>query len=146
MALTAPTPTKVGAIPTMVWGTAPGGTGIAPLIASTVCTSIKIDPRNPNPVGDIENGDGAVVESILLDDGFKGTVEFLFDSSLVYPVQGTAATLVLPAGAKVDFGGNVIHGTFPILIESNGLTFERKKEAMISFNISHAPGRDGVSS
>jgi len=146
LTLTPPTPTKVGALATLVWGTAPGGTAIAPVVTGIVVTSFKPTARNAGPVGNIENSDGALIESVYLDDGFEADVEGVYDTALTYPTIGSSVTITLPVTTTglLDLSGGVVHKTFPCTLESNAPDFERKKEAMYRCRISHAPGRDGV--
>ena len=41
---------------TIVWGTNPAGTAIAPVVSSQIAESIKITPHNGGPVTRITNG------------------------------------------------------------------------------------------
>lgn len=146
LVLTAPTPTQIGKSTTIVWGTAPGGTAVTPVVSNMVVTSIDIDPRNPGPIGEIENGDGALLTSIMLGDGFHATVEGVYDSALTYPALYGTVTLTLPVAVGFDSnaGTPTVYHIYVCLVESNPIKFKRKGEAMISFKVSHAPGRDGL--
>lgn len=129
---------------TFVWGTKPSGTQVFPVVSAATVTSLKLTPVNGGPVVDIDNPDGSCISSIFLDDGFNAEGEMLYDSALTYPALYAALTLVLPKA--VDFSSGAAYANFPCIIESFGVAFERKKEAMISFKLSHRPGRDGAPS
>ena len=129
---------------TIVWGTAPGGTAVTPVISGLIVTSISITPNNGGPVTKIENGDGSVIAKVYLDDGFEADVEAIYDSTLTYPAMYSAVTLTLPKA--VDMSGGTAVAAYPCTIESNAVKFERKKEAMITFKISHNPGVEGAGS
>ena len=148
LTLTAPTPTQIGKSTTVVWGTAPGGTAVAPVVTGMVVTSINIEPRNPKAIGEVENGDGALLTSIMLADGFDATVEGVFDSVLTYPVLFGTVSIVLPVAVCLDSAAGVptVYHTYLALVMSNPIKFERKGVAMITYNLSHAPGRDGAPS
>lgn len=150
LTLTPPTPTNVGANPSLVWGTAPGGTAIAPIATGAIITSVKITPTNPAAVANAENADGAIVNSFFLVDGFEADAEMLFDTSLAYPAVGSAVTMVLPTrgthAGVLNFSGGAGCTSFPCTIESYGAQFERKGIATIQVKFSHHPGRDGAAS
>lgn len=129
---------------TVVWGTAPGGTAVAPVTSGLVVTSISITPHNGGPVTRIENGDGSCIDKVYLDDGFDAEVECLYLSGLTYPAIGVPAAITLTIPKAVDLSSGAVHTVFPCTLESNPLRFERKKEAMITFRVSHDPGVDGA--
>ena len=134
-------PTKKG-LTTVVWGTKPGGTSVAPVIAGAIVTSINITPMNGGPVTKIENGDGSVVGKVYLDDGFEADVETIYDTALTYPALFSAVTLTLPAA--VDLSGGAAAAAYPCTLESNPVKFERKGVAMVTFKVSHNPGVEGA--
>lgn len=136
-------PTQKG-VTTIVWGTKPAGTQVFPVISTAIVSSLSITPVNAGAVSDVENGDGSCVESTFLDDGFNGRGEMVFDSALTYPANYTAITLTLPKA--IDLSGGTAVATYPCIVESFSPVFTRKKEAMISFQFSHRPGRDGAGS
>lgn len=142
MTMTPPSPVIVGESTTIVWGSAPGGVDVAPVVMGATVVSIRWTPRNGGPVGEIENPDGAIIESILLDDGGPFEVETVLDTALTYPTQGDAVTVVLPVA--IDLSGNAPHTTFPCLLLSNPFELTRKAPGRITFRLDHAPGRDGV--
>jgi hypothetical protein len=149
MSYTSPTPVQVGQSGQIIWGTAPQASGsavpVAPIVSSMVVTSISLTPANATALEHIENGDGAVTDSIYLLDGFDGEVEGIFNKTLTYPALLSTVTVVLPVAVCFDQAGATptVYHTYIATVESNPLKFERKGKAMITFKISHRTARDG---
>lgn len=142
------TPTQVGA-PVFVWGTIPSGATL-PVPTGATVVSFSITPVNAKAVLDIENGDGSVIDSVFLDDGFTFEAEVLYNAHLAYPVVGATASLVLPTvisgGAYLALSNYTAHSTYPVTIESTPVTLTRKGAGMVRITGSHRPGRDGAAS
>lgn len=135
-------PTQEG-VTTVVWGTIPGGTSVLPVTTGANVTRLSITTVNGEPVGQIENGDGALLTSVFLPDGFNAEGEMVYDTAKTYPAT-PATNIALTLPKAIDVGYGAVHSVFPGIIESFGAVFERKKEAMISFRYSWRPGRDGA--
>ena len=129
---------------TLVWGTKPAGTAVAPIVSGQVAVSISITPHNGGPVVRIENGDGSTIEKVYLIDGFDAEAELLYDSGATYPACGVAAGMSITLPTGVHLSGTAVHTVFPCTIDSPPLKFTRKEVAMITFRISHDPGVDGA--
>lgn len=115
-------------VTTVVWGTlsklsAPAG---------AIVDAIDITPKNPNPIQEIENGDGAAVTDVMLDDGFDAKVTCVYDSAKTWPVTNGSVTLTVPGKPGSPFTCFVTGDP--------QITLGRKKEAMISFNLRYRPG------
>ena len=61
---------------TILWGTE-GSFGLT----GAIVESLAITPKNAGPIGEIEDGNGATLANIMLDDGFDAKATCLFDRS-----------------------------------------------------------------
>ena len=96
--------------------------------SAAVVESGSITPKNNAPI-EIEDNDGFAVTEILLDDGFNASFKCLYDSALTWPAVGDNVTLTLPKrGAKV------------CTLVAIGEDISRKREAMITLELTHRPG------
>jgi hypothetical protein len=129
---------------TFVWGCAPGGVEVMPVVTGQVADSVKITPINGGPVKVIENTNGSAIEKYYLIDGFDGDVDMLLDTSKTYPPCGVAGAAVLTLPVKIHMSGTAAHAIFPVTIESYSPAFKRKGETMITAKVSHRPGIDGA--
>jgi hypothetical protein len=124
------TPTIKG-ITTVAWGTQ----GILGSPAGAIVESIAITPKNEGPIAEIENGDGASVADVLLDDGFDAKVQCVHDRSKVWPMIGAAVTLTLPSLTDA--------GTTAYVCYVTGVpprNKQRKKETTITLSLRYRPG------
>ena len=115
-------------VTTIVWGTQSklgGPTG-------AIVESIDITPKNANPIQEIENGDGAAVANVMLDDGFDAKISCVYDSAKSWPATNTTVTVTIPGMSGSPYT-TFVTGTPQV-------TMGRKKEAMISFNLRYRPG------
>lgn len=124
------TPTIKG-VTTIVWGTGSQlGSPAGAIVESIACT-----PKNPTGIGQIENGNGAEVADILLDDGFDAKITCVYDTAKTWPATGAAVTLTVPS-----LGGT---GTTTYACYVTGqpeVSTSRKKEATITLNLRYRPG------
>lgn len=131
LGMAAPTPIIKG-ISSIVWGTE-GQLGSP---AGAIVESVAITPKNPSGVATIENGDGAMVSDVLLDDGFDAKVTCVYDKSKTWPTTGTAITLTIPnpqgAGGMTAFPNCYVTGMPDI-------NSARKKEATITLMLRYRP-------
>lgn len=121
---------------TIVWGTE-GRLGTGGPGAGSIVESIAITPRNAGPIGEIEDGNGASVVNVMLDDGFDAKVTCVFDSIKTWPVLGAAVTLSCPPYA----GGTGTLTDYVCFVAGNHeISLSRKKEATITLNLRYRPG------
>jgi hypothetical protein len=113
-------------VSTIQWGT----TGRASKPATAIVESIDLRAKNEGSIAEIENGDGATVADVLLDDGFDGTITIIYDSSLTLPALGEAVVVTWKNGVTYSCY------TTSICIPS----FSKKKEATAKFSIRYRPG------
>jgi hypothetical protein len=137
-----PVSPTVKGLTTIVWGTNPGGaSNVLPI--GVIVDDYDINPTNQGPVGKIENGDGSLVAKIYLDDGFEGSVTFVYDTTITYPAVGDPIVVKLPstpAGGGVAAAGAASKSyncTVDAMITPKG---GRKKEAMATIKFSYNPG------
>ncbi len=131
LAMAANPPTIKG-VTTIVWGTS-GQLGSP---AGAIVESIAITTKNANGIGEIENGDGAGVVDVLLDDGFEAKVTCVYDTAKSWPATGSAVTLTMPT----PYGTG---GTTPYTCYVTGVpevNTSRKKEATIMIPLKFRPG------
>ena len=122
---------NIKGISTIAWGTE-GQLGSP---SGAIVESIAITPRNPTGIGEIENGDGAIVSDILLDDGFDAKVTCVYDKARTWPATGAAVTLVIPSPAGTGTS------TYSCYVTGLGsVNTARKKEATIELNLRFRPG------
>jgi hypothetical protein len=140
--MAAPTPTTKG-LTTIVWGTKPGGTNTLTGITGFIVDSYDITPTNDGPVGKIENGDGALVAKVYLDDGFSGTFTGVYDTALTYPAVGDTCIVTIPktpsngGAAAAGAAGVAYNCTVDSMLVPKG---QRKKEAMVTVKVSYNSG------
>jgi hypothetical protein len=103
--------------------------------AGAIVESISITPKNGEPIGEIENGDGAAVALILLVDGFQAKVKVTYDTAKTWPAEGDAINLTLP---KIGAAGGTT--VFACGVVAMAPETARKKEAMIEITILYRPG------
>ena len=124
-------------VSTLIWGTqsrlgTPSG---------AIVESIDITPKNPTGLGEIENGDGAGVADVLLDDGFDAKVTVVNDPAKTYPATGQAVTLVLAqrsGGGSPNYTGSA---SFTCYITGDpDDKYARKKEGSRTLNLRYRPG------
>ena len=118
-------------VTTLVWGTL----GVLGSPAGCIVESIRVTPRNASFIGEVENGDGAVVMAALLVDGFSAQVEVAYDTAKTWPAEGDP--VVLTIGKTGAAGGTVAANC---CLVSYGQSYMRKKEMMISINLESRPG------
>ena len=134
------TPTILG-LTTIVWGTrlATADMVARSTWAGATVESIAITPKNAAPIAEIENGNGAAIAEVLLDDGFDAKVTCLYDTAKTWPALGDTITLRVPNYA----GGAVAHIDTLLLCFVAGnheISLARKKEATITLNLRYRPG------
>lgn len=118
-------------ISTIVWGT----TGKLGTPSGAIVQSISVTPKHSDTIGEIENGDGAGVALVLLDDGFSARVRCEYDTALTWPAIGDTVTLSLPKiGAA---GGATEHSCYVTSISAD---LARKREATVEIGLIHRPG------
>ena len=116
---------------TIVWGTEGQSTPVGAIVES-----ISITPKNPKGIGEIENGDGAGVIDVLLDDGFDATVTCVYDKAKTWPATGGAVTLTIPTPTGAG-------GTSAFVCYCTGwptINTSRKKESTIQVSLRYRPG------
>lgn len=116
---------------TIRWGTS-GALG-APV--ASIVEGISVTPKNGDPIADIENGDGASLALVVLEDGFSAKVVVVYDTAKVWPAVGDAVTLTLP---KV--GGLGGTQAFSCTLVSIPPELARKKEANLTMTLVYRPG------
>ena len=129
MPLNSPT---IKGVSTIVWGTE-GQLGSP---SGAIVESVSITPKNATGLGEIENGDGAAVSDVLLDDGFDAKVTCLYDKAKTWPGTGGAVTLTIPTPTGAG-------GTTPYACYCTGwptIHTARKKEATIDLALRYRPG------
>lgn len=124
------TPTIKGT-PSIVWGTegqlgSPGG---------AIVDSITATPKNATGLGEIENGDGAGVVDVLLDDGFDAKISCVYDKNKTWPVTGAPVSLIIPS-----LGGTATSTYVCYVTGMPEVTTSKKKEAMINYTLRYRPG------
>jgi len=118
---------------TLVWGT--GGQLGSP--AGAIVESIAITPKNAEPIGEIEDGNGAAVAEIMLDDGFNAKVTCVYDTAKTWPLLGAPVTLTVPPYE----GGVGTQKAYVCFVAGNPeFSMSRKKEATITMNLRYRPG------
>lgn len=117
---------------TIVWGT----TTKLGTPSAAVVEAISVTPKNGEPIADIENGDGASVVAVLLDDGFDAKVTCLYDTALTWPAVGDTVTLSLPKYGAV--GGATSYNC--ILGGTPKPDLARKREATIELHLRYRAG------
>lgn len=116
---------------TILWGTEGS-------LSGAVVESLSITPKNAGPIGEIEDGNGATVANIMLDDGFDAKVTCLFDKAKTWPTLGAAVTLAIP---PYNGGlGTVAANTACFVSGNHEISMTRKKEATITLNLRYRPG------
>lgn len=118
-------------ITTIVWGTesqfgSPAG---------AIVESIAVTPKNPTGLGEVENGDGAGVVDVLLDDGFDAKITCVYDKAKTWPATGAAVTLTIPS-----LGGTGTTAYACYTLGQPEIGTNRKKEATITYNLRYRPG------
>ena len=136
------TPSLLG-LSTIVWGTKYAATDMvvqSTNLTGAIIESIAITPKNAAPIAEIENGGGAAIVEVLLDDGFDAKVTCLYDTAKTWPAIGSAITLKVPSYAGGI--GDATDGTdFACYVAGNHeISLARKKEATITLNIRYRPG------
>jgi hypothetical protein len=112
----------------------------SPASSSTATTSA---PTNDGPVGKIENGDGALVAKVYLDDGFTATFTGVYDTALTYPAVGDTCIVTIPktpsngGAAAAGAAGVAYNCTVDSMLVPKG---QRKKEAMVTVKVSYNSG------
>lgn len=125
-----PTPVTKG-LTTIIWGTE--GALAAPIGA--IVEGISVTPKYGDPIGDIENGDGASLSLVMLDDGFSARVKVTYDTAKTWPAVGDAVTLNLPKVGAV--GGETAYVCW---VTSMPPELARKQEAKLEIAVVHRPG------
>jgi hypothetical protein len=120
---------------TIVWGTKDKFT-TASITTGAIIESIAITPKNAGPIGEIEDGNGASVVNVMLDDGFDAKVTCVYDTGKTSPALGAAATLTVPSYA----GGGTETAFICFVAGNHEISMSRKKEATITLNLRYRPG------
>ena len=131
LAMAAGTPVIKG-VTTIVWGTS-GQLGSP---AGAIVESIAITTKNASGIGEIENGDGAGVVDVLLDDGFEAKVTCVYDTAKTWPATGAAVTLTMPT--PTGSGGTTPYACY--VTGTPEVNTSRKKEATIMIPLKFRPG------
>jgi hypothetical protein len=84
-------------ITTLLWGTP---AGVEP-VSGAIAKSARVTPYG-GKVGNIENGIGSDVTTVLLDGGFDAEIPCEFDSSKTWPELGDVVSLTLPIGTAKE--------------------------------------------
>jgi hypothetical protein len=84
-------------ITTLLWGTP---AGVAP-VSGAIVKSARVTTYG-GKVGNIENGIGSDVTTVLLDGGFDAEIACEYDSSKTWPELGDVVSLTLPGGAATE--------------------------------------------
>jgi hypothetical protein len=127
-----PNSPNIKGVSTIVWGTE-GQLGSP---SGAIVESISINPKNGGGIGEIENGDGAGVIDVLLDDGFDAKVTCIYDKAKTWPVTGGAVTLTIPT--PTGAGGTTAYVCYATGWPS--INTARKKEATIELALRFRPG------
>ncbi|HOC55129.1 MAG TPA: hypothetical protein PKI20_05885 [Verrucomicrobiota bacterium] len=128
MAVNVPT---IKGISTIVWGTETQlGSPSGAIVESIACT-----PKNPTGLGEIENGNGAGVIDVLLDDGFDAKVTCTYDSAKDWPDTGGSVTLTLP---KQHGSGTDTYTCY--VLGDPEINTAKKQAATIALNLRYRPG------
>lgn len=116
---------------TIIWGTEsqlsdPSG---------AIVESIAVTPKYPTGLGEIENGNGAGVIDVLLDDGFDAEVTCIYDSAKDWPDTGASVTLTLP---KQHGAGTNAYTCY--VLGDPKVNTTKKQAATIAFTLRYRPG------
>jgi len=143
--MSTPSPIIKG-ISTIVWGS--GNVLAAP--AGAIVDSLSLTPKNGSPI-EIEDNNGLAAVEVILQDGFNAKVSCTYDDAKSWPVEGanvglavryngaSANAIPFGAGNGASFANGVV--TYTCLVAAAPeVTYGRKKEATIKFNLSYRPG------
>lgn len=131
-----PSPTLKG-VATIIWGAY--NSMAAP--AGAVIQSGKITPKNGAPI-EIEDTNGFAITEVVLKDGFNARFELLYDSNLAWPVAGANCVVNLPSvGYSSNGSANANMIAYTCLVGSEPeIDLARKREGMITYNLTYRPG------
>lgn len=105
-------------------------------VAGSIVESIAITPKNGRPLTEIENGDGAGVSMVMLEDGFDATVRVVHDTNIAWPTLNANVVLSLP-----NVAGNGALANFNCFVSgSSKPDLARKREAMLEIPVTFRPG------
>ena len=127
-----PTPTaSLKGIATIIWGTDGRLNGVS----GAIVESLQITPKNSAPI-EIEDNAGFTAVEVVLADGFNAKASCVFDTAKTWPLEGANTVLTLPnmAGGASNVAYTCLVGSLP------ELALGRKKEGMITFNLTYRPG------
>lgn len=117
--------------PAIVWGTQNRLN-----VAGAIVESITITPKNGGPLTEIENGDGAGVSMVMLEDGFDATVRVVHDTNIAWPTLNANVVLSVP-----NAGGNGALTNFNTFVSGTPKPdLARKREAMYEIPLTYRPG------
>ena len=120
---------------TITWGTE--NKFSTTVLSGAIVESIAITPRNAGPIGEIEDGNGASVANILLDDGFDAKVTCVQDTAKTWPALGGVVTLTIP---PYNGGSGALVPYSCFIAGNHDISLARKKEATITMNLRYRPG------
>lgn len=122
----APSPIIKG-LTTIKWGSS--ATIAAGALTAAIVVRGTFTPKNGQPI-EIEDNNGYAAALVFLEDGFDATLECVYDSAIVWPVDGDAISVKRPRDAAAK-------SSWVCSLED---TVERKKEATVSIKIAYRPG------
>lgn len=127
---------KATGLTTIYWGTkglfsSPSG------LTGVIVEECPVTPKNPGPIGEIENGDGAGTSLQFLDDGFDAKPKVVYDSSKTWPDVGDAVVIYLP---KVGAAGGTT--SYACTLASIPPDIRRKEGARMDLTLVYRPGID----
>jgi hypothetical protein len=130
------TPRVAGSPNTIYWGTK--GALLSPTgISGVIIEDVSITPKNAGPLAETENGDGATVNVITLDDGFDAKIKATYDKAKTWPDVGDAVVINLPT---VGAAGGVT--SYACILTSIPPELKRKDAARIELALCYRPGVD----
>jgi hypothetical protein len=133
-------------ITTIVWGT---NNGLA-APAGAIVESLTLTPKNGSPI-EIEDNNGLGAVEVELTDGFNAKASVMYDDAKVWPIEGANVALNIryngAAANSVPFGASSVgqsvyaNGvvTYTCLVVSVEPALARKKEAMLTLNLTYRP-------
>lgn len=118
--------TKKG-LTTIYWGT----DGLLTGVSTAIVNSAKYTTVG-GKIGMVEDGNGAEVASVLLDDGFDAELECVYDSALSIPDMGDTVTLKRPSDATA---------VNCLCVANPGYDASKKNAATFTLKLEYRPNR-----
>lgn len=127
---------KVTGLTTIYWGTK-GSIQSPTGITGVIVEDVSVTPKNPGPIGEIENGDGASVSVQFLEDGFDAKFKVVYDSSKTWPAVGDPVGIWMP---KTGAAGGAV--SYACTLASIPPELKRKEAARLDMTLIYRPGAD----